>query len=105
MKAKCFTRIGKSRNDDCKFTDSGEEFIDRLAFSANWRWGLVIELIKKAILCCRKRAGEQLLIDDFSSVFAKRTGTSERFTPFNAADYERKFDPGRLDALIERQDR
>jgi hypothetical protein len=23
MKAKCFTRIGKSRNDDCKFTDSG----------------------------------------------------------------------------------
>ena len=24
MKAKCFTRIGKSRNDDCKFTDSGD---------------------------------------------------------------------------------
>ena len=23
MKAKCFTRIGKSQNDDCEFTDSG----------------------------------------------------------------------------------
>jgi hypothetical protein len=77
------------------------DIMRRLTFTANTRWGLIIQMLKLALLDCRALDGKVLTSQNLSRAFAKRFHLDEDYTPFNVSDYTSAFDPMRLSARVD----
>lgn len=83
---------------------SNRDFFERLAFTCDNRWGLVIELITAAFTKCKMSGSTTLDVKHFVEVFAKKRGLPMDFSPFTAPDYKSLFDQATLNAILNRAD-
>ena len=83
---------------------SNRDFLERLAFTCDNRWGLVIELITAAFTKCKMSGSTTLDVKHFVEVFAKKRGLPMDFSPFTAPDYQNLFDPATLNVILNRAD-
>lgn len=82
---------------------STPDFLERLDHACSHRWGLVIELMIEVLISCQMKGRKQLVVGDFVKVFAARTKTSEKISPFIVADYKELFDPKKLFELMTKE--
>jgi hypothetical protein len=83
---------------------SNTDFFERLAYTCDNRWGLVIELITDAFTKCKMSGSSTVDVKYFVDVFAKKRGMSTDFSPFTAPDYQNLFDPAKLNTILNRAD-
>ena len=72
------------------------DFLARLDHACSHRWGLVIELLIKALVEAKFKNRTELKVKDFAEQFAARTGTPKAYSPFIVPDFLEAFDPKRL---------
>lgn len=82
---------------------STPDFLERLDLACSHRWGLVIELMIEVLIFCRMQGKKQLVVGDFVKVYAARTTTSEKRSPFTAPDFKELFDPDKLFELLTKE--
>jgi hypothetical protein len=79
-----------------------EDFLERLAFSACHRWGLVIELLIEAFSISLLKGDKVCKIDHFSEAFSNITSAPPGYSPFTMPNYQDHFDQGKLIELYEK---
>ncbi len=86
-----------------EFDDFGmEDFLERLAFAACQRWGLVIELLIEAFGLALLKGDKVCKIDHFSEAFSNITSAPLGYSPFTMPNYQDHFDQGKLIEMYEK---
>ena len=84
---------------------STQDFLERIDHACSNRWGLVIELAIETFVRCRMTGKTKVGVKDFAEVFAKKTGTPAKYSPFTAPDFQEVFDPAKMVELFEERSR
>ncbi len=79
---------------------ASEDFYDRLAFANGHRWGLVIEMLIKALTLCKLAGLSEIDISYFEKAFSQKTRIPFGFSPFSVDDYEEAFSPAEILRLM-----
>ena len=75
---------------------ASEDFYDRLATAAGFRWGLVISIVKQAIEEAKLIRSGELTIDQFLRAWTNKTGMIPAASPFLNRQYRTAFPRDRL---------
>lgn len=84
---------------------STQDFLERINHACSNRWGLVIELAIETFVRCRMAGKTKVGVKDFAEVFAQKTGTPLKHSPFTAPDFQEIFDPVKLLELFDERSR
>ena len=84
---------------------STQDFLERIDHACSNRWGLVIELAIETFVRCRMSGRVKVGVKDFAEVFAQKTGTPSKYSPFTAPDFREVFDPVKMLELFEERSR
>ena len=82
---------------------SNQDFLERLDHACSNRWGLVIELVIETFTRCRLCKKTKVSVKDFVEVFAQKTGTPAKYSPFTAPDFREAFDPAKMLEIFEQR--
>lgn len=78
-----------------------DDFLNRLAFAACHRWGLVIEMLIEALSLAAFESDKVCAIEHFSEAFSQIAGMPNGYSPFTMPNYQDHFDQAKMLSVIE----
>ncbi|SNR35024.1 ATP-binding protein [Puniceibacterium sediminis] len=64
-----------------------QDFLDRLVAAGAYRWGVLIDITKRAIAAAQDEGAERLIRDHFTDWWVSKTKTARVATPFTHSDF------------------
>lgn len=80
------------------------DFFQRMAFSSANRWGLLIELVRDALVNVHNSERDYVIVEDFCKAFTDRTGFPAGHSPFLLDCYEDAFDKKKILEMVQRKE-